>query len=160
MADDKPQGWIDDLEIPDAQIKWAWSHFDGRADTYNDEGDHNFQIIIPQEDVPGLLEMGWSVSEREGLEEGDPPQYLLKAKISYRFSDPMIFLIKNGRKFRAKEVDLQDIRRGSTEQIDVILSPSRWVNGPRAGVTAYVKEMYVQIRESRFAAEYSDLEEV
>lgn len=153
-------GWVEEIEIENAQIKWAWSHFDGRADTYNDEGDHNFQIILDAEQAKRLSALGWGIKESEGREEGDPPEYLLKAKISFKYEAPKIYLIKGTRKFRAEERDLADIRRSTAERIDVILQPSRWTNGPRTGISAYVKEMYATVKESRFAAMYADLEEI
>src|SRR5690349_16223673 len=113
------QDWIDDIEIEDAQIKWAFSHFDGRADTFNDEGDHNFTIILPKEQALALLEEGWPIRELDPYEEGDDPEYTLKVKISYRFEPPKIYLIKGGRKIRADETDLADIKRSTTEQISV-----------------------------------------
>lgn len=152
--------WIADVELEDVQIKWGFSHFDGRADTFNDEGDHNFTIILPEGTARELSEEGWNIREIEGYEEGDPTEYLLKVKISYRFEAPKIYLIKNNRKIRADERDLSDIRRDTTEQIDVIITPSRWVNGNRSGISAYAKELYAQVRESRFASKYSDYEEV
>ena len=159
MADNKKE-WIPDLEIADAKIKWAFSHFDGRADTFNDAGEHNFTVILPEEMVPELQEQGWSIRRIEGYEEGDPPEYLLKVKISYRFEPPKIYLIKGNRKIRAEERDLGDISRATCDQISVIISPSRWTHGQNEGITAYVKELYAEVRESRFAAKYADYEEV
>lgn len=156
--DDRP--WIEDLEIENANIKWGFSHFDGRPATFNDEGDHNFTIILPEAQAKELMEQGWSIRELEGREEGDPPEYLLKVKISYRFEAPPIFFLKGTRRYRADERDMADIKRATCEQIDVIIQPSRWVHGKDTGVTAYVKEMYVKIRESRFGAKYADYEEV
>lgn len=153
--------WIDDEELEDVMVKWNWSHFDGRADTFNDDGDHNFTIVLPEETARELLKRGWTgVKENEPYEEGDPPEWTLKIKISYRFEAPKIYLIKGERKFRADESDLRDIRRDSCEQLDVIITPSRWVNGPRTGVTAYAKELYAKVKESRFASKYDDYEEV
>ena len=160
MTQEQRQDWIPDLEIENAQIKWAFSHFDGRADTFNDEGDHNFTIILPEEDAKRLMDEGWNIKEMDGYEEGDPPEYLLKVKISFKYEAPRVYLIKGNRKFRADQRDLADIKRATTEQIDVIIQPSRWVNGNRTGISAYVKEMYAKIRESRFSAMYADYEEV
>jgi len=158
---EKPEGWIDELEIENANIKWAFSHFDGARDTFNDEGDHNFVVIIPPEDAERLSSYGWAIKEKAPLEEGDPPEYHLKCNISYRFDDPLVYLIKGTRKIRAREEDLGDIRRDVTERIDVILSPSRWSRPDgTSGVTAYVKELYATVRESRFSERYADLEEV
>lgn len=152
--------WIDDLEIENANIKWAFSHFDGRQDTFNDEGQHNFQVIIDEEHAKDLMAEGWPIKVKDGREEGDPPEYLLKVNISYRFEAPQIYLIKGNRKYRADESDLSDIKRATCEQIDVIIQPSPWVHGRESGISAYAKEMYVKIKESRFGAAYADYESV
>lgn len=152
--------WINDLEIPDAQIKWPFSNFDGRKGTFNDEGDHNFTLILPEEQAKNMMEVGWNVKVFEGREEGDPPEYTLKVHISYKFEPPAIYILKGNSRFRAGQEDLADIKRATCEQIDVIIAPSRWVKNDRTGVSGYVKEMYVKIKESRFAAEYADYEEV
>jgi hypothetical protein len=157
---EKRSDWIDELELEDVKIKWAFSHFDGREDTFNAKGEYNFQIILPEDVATKAIEDGWNVREMAPYEEGDPPEFLLKVKISFKYEPPKIFLIKNGRKFRADERDLADIRRDTTERIDVIVTPSRWVAGGNTGISAYVKELYAQVRESRFSAMYADLEEV
>jgi hypothetical protein len=164
MPNEQDQGerkWIDDLEVENANITWAFSHFDGREDTFNNEGDHNFTIIIDDEqEARRLMDEGWNIRTMEGREEGDPPEYLLKVKISFRFSAPAIFFLKGERRYRADEVDLVDIKRATCEQLDVIIQPSPWVHGRDSGISAYVKEMYVKIKESRFAERYADYEEV
>lgn len=161
MPEEKPKGWIEEVELEDVVVKWNWSHFDGREDTFNNEGDHNFTIILPEATAKELLELGWTgIKENEPYEEGDPPEWTMKCKISDKFEMPRIFMIKNERKLRADMSDLRDIRRDTCEQLDVILTPSRWVNGPRTGVTAYVKEMYAKVKQSRFADKYDDLQEI
>lgn len=152
--------WIDEVELEDIQVKWAFSHFDGREDTFNAAGDHNFTIILPDDVAEEMLKDGWNVKTQPGYEEGDPPENLLQVKISYRFEPPKIYLIKGDRKMRANEIDLSDIRRDTCERIDVILQPSPWVHGNRSGITAYAKELYAQVKESRFSAMYADYEEI
>lgn len=160
MEQTSDRNWIEEEEFEDANIKWGFSHFAGLQDTFNDEGDHNFMIILDEERAKRMMAEGWSIKVMEGREEGDPPEYLLKVKISYRFEAPPIFFLKGARRFRADEADLADIKRASCEQIDVIVSPKPWIHGKDSGVSAYVKEMYVQIRESRFGEKYRDYEEV
>lgn len=155
-------GWIDDAEFENAVIKWAFSNFDGN-DSLSGPGNYNFTIILSEEEAMHLLEQGWTnVKKYEPREEGDPPEYTFKIKASWDYKAPAIFFIKNGRKFRVtKAEELADIRRDTCEQLDVICTPSKWKNVKgEEGVTAYVKEMYVAIKEHRFAQKYSDYEEV
>lgn len=159
MAEEK-YDWIDDVEIEDAKIKWAFSHFDGREDTFNQQGDYNFMIILPEDVAEKMAADGWNIKVMDGYEEGDPPEHLLKVKISYKYEPPKIYLIKGERKLRADESDLADIRRDTCEQIDVIVTPSRWVHGKNTGISAYTKELYAKVKESRFSANYADYEEI
>lgn len=154
------QAWIEDIELEDAQIKWAFSHFDGREDTFNAEGEHNFTVILPEETAKKLLSEGWNIRTMDGYEEGDPEEYHLKVKISYKYEPPKVYLIKGDRKIRATQRDLADITRATCEQIDVIITPSRWVHGQNSGITAYAKELYATVKQSRFSERYSDFEEI
>lgn len=155
----KPAGWIDDIEIENAQVKWPFSNFDG-DDKLSGPGNYNFTIILDDEQAERYRAEGWNVKTYEGRDEGDPPEHTLKVIISYKFDAPHVYLIKGDRKFRATERDLADIRRDTLEQLDVIISPSRWSrpNGD-AGVSAYVKELYAQVKQSRFSERYADYED-
>ena len=156
--------WIPDLEIEDAQIKWAWSNFEGRVEAYNAEGKRSFTIVLPEDRVDELREQGWNVKEIEGREEGDPSEFHLKVQISFAKVPPRVYLIKSGnRKMRIDERDLSDINRATCNRVDVIIAPSRWAdpnNPSRHGVSAYVKELYASVTESRFAEQYADFEEI
>lgn len=161
MAKDDKGPWIDEVELEDVNVKWAFSHFDGREDTFNAEGDHNFHIILPEDIAADMRDKGWTgIKTMPPYEEGDPEEHLLKVKISYRFEPPKIYLIKGNRKLRADQRDLADIRRDTCERLDVILTPSRWMVGQNTGVTAYAKELYAQIKTSRFSDMYEDYEEI
>lgn len=155
----EPRRWIEDIELEDAKIKWNWSHFDGH-DEFSGEGDHNFTVIFPEEQARKLLEEGWNIREHPGYEEGDPPEFTLKVKISYRFEAPKVFLLKGDRKIRAQQTDLADITPSSCERIDTIITPKPWAHGQKSGISAYVKELYATIKQSRFEERYKDYEEV
>lgn len=160
-SDGKPDDWVDELEIENAIVKWPFSYFDGRAAAYNNEGDHNFTIILKPEDAPQVADLGWAVKELDPYEEGDDPEFTLKVNISDKFGMPKAYLIRGGRKFRINHMsDFADINRDSLENLDLVLSPSRWNQPGRSGITAYVKELYATVRPSRFGDKYADIEEI
>lgn len=166
MPDDRK--WIEEVELEDVKVKWVFSHMDGREDTFNAAGEHNFQIILDEDMADKLRSEGWAVRTMDGYEEGDPQEHLLKVTISDRFGMPKVYLLKGTRKIQLygrKPGDiyipgLADIRRDTCERLDVIITPSRWETKTASGITAYVKEMYAKVKESRFAAMYADYEEV
>lgn len=169
--------WINDLEIEDAQIKWAWSHFNGAADTFNAEGNRDFVVVLNPDYARSLMEIpeGWNIKEYEGREEGDESEFTIKIKISYRFEPPKIFFLKEKevvdpetgeksmqlRKFRVEnEAELNDITRATVKRIDFVAKPSRWMRNGEAGVTPYLSEMYVHMQESKIGSQYDDVEEL
>lgn len=159
MTNDR--AWIPPLEIEDLQVKWAWSNFGGVQKGYDAEGDHNFQAIIPEEEVDRLRELGWTIREQDPQEEGDPPEYLMKVIISTK-NFPTIYFIRAGRKFRIEDPrELKNITRNAVERMDVIIGPSRWTSpdGKRSGISAYVNELYVNMLPNRIAERYMDYEE-
>jgi hypothetical protein len=161
MSEGKKRPWIEEEEFEDANIKWNWSYFDGRGDGVNETGKRSFMLILPKEKALAMREAGWdSVKELDPYEEGDEPEWVIKVMISYRFEAPKIYLIKNDRRFLAEEKDVSEIRRDACEKIDLVISPKPWTYGTKSGVTAYVKELYATIRESRFEKQYADYEMV
>lgn len=167
MTNARPEGWIDEIEVENAQVKWGFSHFDGAKDLFNKEGDHNFTLIFPEDQAKQLYDQGWNIKEKPPLNEESESEFILKVAISSMFGMPLIYFIKSGRKYAVESVsELKQIRRDTCENIDVIITPSKsdkWEREDGApGVSAYVKEMYVTIKESRFGQKYSseDYEEV
>lgn len=158
------RAFIPNLELESVDVKWPWSHFDGRAADYNDEGDHNFTIVLPEEMALELSGLGWPVKRNPGREEGDPDEFTMKVKISYQFGGPKFYLIKkfgdSARKMRGEQRDLVDIKRSTLENLDLIITPSFWEHGKNRGVSAYASEIYATITESRFGNKYADFEEI
>jgi len=154
--------WIDDVELGDVKVKWAFSHFAGEEDRFNGKGDHNFMVILPDDIAEKMRAEGWNIRTMEGYEEGDPPEHLLKIKISFKYEPPKIYFIteETQRRMRVGQRDLADIRRDTARQIDVVITPSRWVQGANSGITAYARELYVKIKYSRFALDYQDYAEI
>lgn len=76
------------LEIDDAQI--TFRNFEGRASKKNREGDRNFVLIIPDQEIADALiadenEFGisWNVKIKEPKEEGDKPFIYLPVKMKF-----------------------------------------------------------------------------
>lgn len=169
MTQGKPEGWIDELELEEVTVKWAFSHFSGAEEGFNQAGDHNFTVILDPEHGDDLYAKGWNVKYSDAQDEGDPQERLLKIRISAKFGLPTIYFIKTNAEGQTRKmlideaVFLKQIRRDTFEKMDVIVQPApsdKWQRQDGAkGVGAYVKEMYVTMKESRIGSKYSDYED-
>jgi hypothetical protein len=62
----------DIIQIDDAKI--IFRNFAGRGDKFNREGDRNFAVMIPDEDMANeLADRGWNVKIKPPREDGDLP---------------------------------------------------------------------------------------
>lgn len=147
------------LEIDDARI--IFRNFTGRADKYNREGDRNFALIIPSQDIAEALMndknefgVGWNVKIKDPREEGDAPFMYLPVKIKFSDRGPNVKLL-SGRNVTPLDEDsislLDDIDISS---VDLNIRPydGEGTYGPFR--SAYLQSMYVVQEFDRLDRKY------
>jgi hypothetical protein len=164
----RKQGRTTILEVNNAQIirGGSFCNFEGRGDKYNREGDRNFAIRIPNEEIAQQLMddvneygVGWNVKIRPAREEGEEPFIFLKIKLKYNRETgrgPAVYLETNGKMTRLTEdtigcldhIDIREVSLDIRSYDDVINS-----NPCRA---AYLQSMRVVQEIDRFEAMYAD----
>lgn len=164
----RKQGRNTILEVNNAQIirGGSFCNFEGRGDKYNREGDRNFAIRIPNEEIAEQLlndvnqyGVGWNVKIRPAREEGEEPFIFLKVKVKYNRETgrgPAVYLESNGNVTRLNEdtigcLDHIDIREVSLD----IRSYDDVINGNPCRA-AYLQGMRVVQEIDRFGAMYAD----
>lgn len=143
------------LQIDGAMI--THRNFAGRGDQYNREGDRNFSLIIPtQEMADELIAQGWNVKIRDARDEGGEPFMFLKVKVKFNDRGPKVYL-KSGRAIN--ELDENSIGMLDDIQImnvDMDIRPYDWeLRDGSTGRTAYLQGMDVEQKLDRFAARYA-----
>lgn len=145
------------LQIDDARI--IYRNFSGVGSKYNREGDRNFALVIPNEEIKdALVQEGWNVKIKAPREEGDTPFMILPVKIKFNDRGPHVYL-KSGQALNKLDEEtvgcLDDIDISS---VDLDLRPFDWdVNG-KTGRTAYLQSIHVTQNIDRFAARYAEEE--
>ena len=145
------------LQIDDARI--IYRNFSGVGSKYNREGDRNFALVIPNEEIKdALVQEGWNVKIKAPREEGDTPFMILPVKIKFNERGPRVYL-KSGQALNKLDEEtvgcLDDIDISS---VDLDLRPFDWdVNG-KTGRTAYLQSIHVTQNIDRFAARYAEEE--
>ena len=150
------------LEIDDARI--TFRTFEGRGDKFNRDGDRNFAVVIPtQELADELIEKGWNVKIKPPREDGDQPFMYLKVKVNYdptRGRVPGAYL-KSGRAMnRLNEDTIGMLDHLDIESVDLDIDPYDWeMPSGKTGRSAYLRSIHVTQRVDRFAERYAEDEE-
>ena len=143
--------------IEDARL--MFKNFAGAESEYNAAGDRNFCVALSPEDAEEMTAAGWNVKElppRPGYEEDGPTHYI-KVKLSYRFEErsPIIVRINGRQRVNLTERTVSSLDWDEIQHVDLEIRPYNWEKGARRGVTAYLKSMYVTVKEDRLAAKYA-----
>lgn len=147
------------LQIDDAKI--IFKNFRGEADKYNREGDRNFSLVIPTEEMADeLVKEGWNVKIKDPREEGDVPFMYLPVKVKFNDRGPHIYVITNGRKVKLREETVGMLDRIYISSSNMDIRPYDWEVNGKSGRTAYLQsiECYQEV-DDRFAdcdEEYMD----
>lgn len=159
-----PNGY---LEINDARI--LWPNFEGRGDRFNKQGDRNFHLVIPDQEIAQALLNdkneygdGWNVKIKQ-RDDGEPPFMHMMVKVKFNGRGPNVYLVTGAPGDpRAKQVPLNEDTVKCLDDIDIIscdmdIRPydDRMPNG-QTFRSAYLSALRVYQRVDRFAAEAQD----
>lgn len=147
--------YIPEIGLENARI--LFRNFRGDEQKYNPAGKRNFCVVIPEEYEQKLIDDGWNIKHLDPRDEDDSPTAYLQVTVRYDSYPPMIYMISNGRKTLLDSETVELLDRAEIDNVDLVISPYYWEMGSKSGVTAYLKEMYVTVRVSRFAEKYADM---
>lgn len=151
------------LQIDDARI--CFRNFRGEGGKFNKEGDRNFAVIIPNQEMAEALMndtnrygVGWNVKIKAPREEGDEPFIYLPVKVKFSDRGPAVYL-KSGR----NHVKLDEGSVSMLDEIDILsvdldIRPyDDEING-KPFRSAYLQSIHVTQDIDRFAARYAEEE--
>lgn len=152
------------IQVEEARL--IFNNFAGRGSMYNREGDRNFCLRIPtQEMADELINEGFNVKIKDPREEGEEPFIYLKVNVKihphgheFERLNPQAYLVTNGRK-----VELDGDSIGMIDDIDILkvdlqFTGSDWTVNGRSGRSAYLKKIYVTQNIDDLDARYAEEE--
>ena len=145
------------LQINGARIMFR--NFRGEGDKFNREGDRNFVLIIPDEELANkLVREGWNVKMKDPQEEGDMPFMYLPVKVKFNERGPQVYL-KTGEKVnKLDESSVSILDDVDILNVDLDIRPYDWEVNGKTGRTAYLQSIEVTQEIDRFAARYAEEE--
>lgn len=152
------------LQIDDARI--CFRNFRGEGSMYNDEGDRNFSLVIPDEEIAEALKndknefgVGWNVKIRAPKEEGEAPFMHLPVKVKYtERSGPKVFLISGNNRVRLNEETIGMLDHIDIKSVDMDIRPYDGEGRFGPFRAAYLQSIYVTQEVDRFEARFAEEE--
>lgn len=147
----------DILQIDDARI--IYRNFAGRGDKYNREGDRNFAVVIPDEDMANdLTKLGWNVKIKPPREDGDTPFMFLPVKVKFNDRGPNVYLKTGNVQNRLDEESVGLLDNIDIISVDLDIRPYDWVvqegtPNEKSGRSAYLQSIRVIQDVDRFAGD-------
>lgn len=147
----------DILQVNDARI--IYRNFRGEGSKYNREGDRNFAMIIPNQELADeLIAHGWNVKIKAPREEGEDPFMYLPIKVKFNDRGPHIYLMTGDRTNRLEEDMVPMLDDIDICSVNLDIRPYDWEVNGKTGRTAYLQAMKVIQEIDRFAAEMAEEE--
>lgn len=145
------------LQIDDARI--IYRNFRGEGGKFNRDGDRNFAVIIPNEDMfDALISEGWNVKKKPPKDEGGEPFMFLPIKIKFNGKGPKAYLNRGGKISNLNEETIGIVDRIDINCVNLDIRPYDWEVNGSSGRTAYLQSIEVVQELDRFAARYAEEE--
>lgn len=141
--------------------KLIFKNFQGKKTDYNKEGNRNFGVLLDDNLAEQLMADGWPVKFLKPKED-DPDQYeqpWLPVKVKFNPYPPIAVLINSRGKKKLDEETIDQLDWSIIKNCDLIIRPYNYpaMNKRPAGVSAYLKAIYVTISEDEFAEKYANI---
>ena len=147
----------DILQIDDARI--VYRNFSGTGSKFNREGDRNFAVVIPDQDVVDeLVNRGWNVKIKPPRDEDDTPFMFLPVKIKFNERGPKVYLQSGDKTIELDEESIDCLDDVDILGVDLDIRPYDWEVNGKQGRTAYLQSIHVVQEIDRFAARMQQAE--
>lgn len=147
------------LQIDDARI--IYRNFRGEGSKYNREGDRNFALVIPDQELADrLIEDGWNVKVKPPRDEDETPFMFLPIKVKFNDRGPHIYLKTGSKVNRLDEESIACLDDVDIVSVDMDIRPYDWEVNDKTGRTAYLQSIHVIQEIDRFASRYEEDEGV
>lgn len=145
--------------IEGAQLRFK--NFKGKRTDFNEEGKRNFGVLLNDELAENLMADGWPVKFLKPMED-DPDQYKqpwMKVQVKFNPYPPIAVLINSRGKKKLDEDTIEQLDWTRIKNCDVVIRPYNYpaMPGRPAGVSAYLKAIYVTVDEDEFEKKYADI---
>lgn len=139
-----------------------FKNFQGKATEYNDAGKRNFGVLLDDDLATQLEEDGWNIKYLKPKAD-DPDQHeqaWLKVNVKYGQYPPVAQLINSRGRIKLTEDTIDQLDWTRMKNVDLCIRPYNYpaTKSRDAGVSAYMRSIYVTIQEDELEEKYADLD--
>lgn len=132
-----------------------YRNFRGAAGTYNDEGERSFCLLLSDEVAEDMKAEGFNVRYRKPRNEEDVPTPYIPVKINFDSRrPPQINQISSRGITKLDEESVSNLDWAEITSAKISVNKYPWNFGGRSGISAYLKEMLVEIEDDSFLSNY------
>ena len=132
-----------------------YRNFEGLASKYNREGDRNFAVIIPNDEIKdALVNEGWNVKIKPPRDEDDSPFMFLPVKVKFNSRGPAAYLVSGEQVTKLNEDTIGILDEIDIQSVDMDVRPYDWEVNGKSGRSAYLQAINVTQNIDRFGAQY------
>lgn len=143
------------LQIDEARI--IHRNFSGFGSKYNREGDRNFSVVIPNQEIADkLISEGWNVRIKPPKDEDDSPFMYLPVKVKFNDRGPHAYLCSGRHRSKLDEESISILDDVDICNVNLDIRPYDWEVNGKTGRTAYLQSIEVTQEIDRFAARYAE----
>ena len=141
------------VQIDDARI--IYRNFAGAPSKFNREGDRNFAVIIPNQEIADeLIADGWAVKIKPPRDDDDSPFMYLPVKVKFNNRGPAAYVKSGNSVQRLNEETIGMLDEIDIQSVDMDLRAYDWEVNDKTGRSAYLQAINVIQNIDRFGAQY------
>lgn len=141
------------LQIEDARI--IYRNFAGIGSKYNRDGDRNFAVIIPNQEIADeLIADGWAVKIKPPRDEDESPFMYLPVKVKFNNRGPAAYVKSENSVQRLNKDTIGMLDEIDIQSVDMDLRAYDWEVNGKTGRSAYLQAINVIQNIDRFGAQY------
>ena len=143
------------LQVDDARI--IFRNFSGAPSKFNREGDRNFAMVIPDQDMADtLINEGWNVKIKPPRDEDEDPLMYLPVKIKFNDRGPICYLRSGKAMTKLSEDTIDCLDDVDILSVDLDIRPYDWEAQGKTGRSAYLQSICVTQKVDRFMEKYAE----
>lgn len=141
-------------------------NFSGEAGKFNEKGKRNFNLVLEPEEAARMAADGWNVRQLKPKDDTqDEPLWVLKININFggRVPPNVVLITNEGRSKTTLDEDMVSVLdTADIENLDLSFNPYYYEtdnNELGYGYSAWLKSLYVTIRQDELDLKYADVPE-